>query len=215
MKHIKLYEDFLNEANVTALKISGLTPAGLEDAGVEVPKVNINLTPLRKLMAEAEAAVKEMAEMRILIKRKPEMAEEGAKFQKELEDLLEKFKKESEKTYEQYVKALESIKFPAEAAAELWTTDQPREWNSFDPRDRWQEDFIDLDGKTMLDLPNHEIGWVYQYVEGNARKAWKIRTDLPWREILMDNAEGVKKFSVIDKKFLLDQLSHGYKANSF
>ena len=224
-KHIKLYEDFVNEANEAfRVEFTGnqsIDRFGLAEAGVEMPNFHIDLSNLQKkrrdLLSLAyklrKIQVERIEKQNVYAKPQPIDEAEVKKIEKGIADGVKIYNNESKKIYKNFVKVLKGVKFPASAKYKVDTKEEDRE-NIMDGI------CFDLEGKKRLNLFEATIETQYCYLAPGEKWEEGTQTYTRWSRIVLGTLRpSVNGFveipSVLDKAFILDRFLNCENSESY
>ncbi len=126
-QHVKIYEDFVNEAKTEALATSDtaydagryykwrITPEILIEAGVEFSNVNIDIKGLVALQQTIVDKIDEMNSLREMNRKGHDMSTPATKVEKEIEEAVKKYNSEAKSKFKEFARAIQAIKFPSDA----------------------------------------------------------------------------------------------------
>jgi hypothetical protein len=209
-KHIKAYEQFVNESTVNEAMKAPLNPRtsmsgsilqfpDLEAAGVEIPNFRMNLGSLRKKRSEINNALIKLKQINDTLKHSPELESHYEKQQKELRkettDKVKSYNDESKKLYTEFIKVLKSAKFPTDAKYKVESEEEKE-------GEKLTMEFDD----TGFSIFNAWINISYEYLLTGKRKPSTCSNYFHWNEVVFQMYSPIKAPDVMDKEFLLDYI---------
>jgi hypothetical protein len=202
-KHIKVYEDFINEAMATAdTKTNGrgfnwrITPEILIEAGVEFPNVNIDMKKLEGLQDTLVSKLREMYSLRKVAADGHDVSAPAKKVEKEIEEAVKKYNEEAKNKFKEFARAVQAVKFPSDAGysvnVEEMSMPSMDRMNSYEPsRDRNPDSYYqDLEKKKKIDIFDGKVTVSYEILPTGRRKVQKWGGDEPRFWWLLDITRG-------------------------
>ena len=170
MKHIKLFEEFINETLI-------------EDMEVDIPKFKIDLSKNKETIIKLREVWGKLNSYNGAYSPKSELSsDEIAELEKEMDSLLKVWNRDAKKTCEEFEKELNRVKFPEEAKYKVdfkYTNDASSEAIG------WGSEWYGIDPKRKLKAFNCYITISYQFTPKGKRKPTYISLNGDWKNITL------------------------------